>query len=106
MLVLKHHLSPEYVLDKMEMYEIKALLNYEYYSKKDDWEQARLISYIIAQVNSKKKLKFDDITTFYWEKETTEKKDTEMTRENLERLKQQSQEYIKFKNKKNAKLSD
>lgn len=75
------------------MYEIKALLNYEYYSKKDDWEQARLIAFMIAQTNSKKKLKFSDIANFYWENEQ-EKEDTAITREQIERLKQKSQNYL------------
>ena len=38
MLVLRYHYPPEYVLDKMQMYEIRAVLNYEYYAHKDNWE--------------------------------------------------------------------
>lgn len=95
MLVLRHHLNPEYVLDKMEMYEIRALLNYEYYSHKDEWEQARMIAHMIAQTNSKKRLTYQDITKFYWENEQEEQHDTSITRNDIERLRQRAQAYIK-----------
>jgi hypothetical protein len=47
-LVLRLNYPPDYVLDKMEMYEIKAVMDYEYYAHKDGWEQARLVAYLIA----------------------------------------------------------
>ena len=71
-LTLQLHLSPEYVMDRMEFYEIRALMKYQYYAHKDNWEQARLISYLIAQVNSKKQLKLSDIIEFEWDKENIE----------------------------------
>lgn len=90
MLTLKYGLSPSYVLDEMQWYEVNGLMKYEYYAKKDEWEQARMIGYIIAQVNSKKKMKIDDITTFYWE----DKKDETVTsKEEFERLKNKVKEY-------------
>lgn len=92
MLTLKYGISPDYVLDKMQWYEIKGLMRYEYFKKKDDWEQARLIAFVIAQVNSKKKLKMDEIVPFYWESEN-EKSST--SKEEFERLKIKAQEYIK-----------
>ena len=98
MLVLKHHIDPSYVLDEMEFYEINALLKYEHYSHKDDWEQARLIAYMVAQVNSKKKLTFQDITKFYWEDEQDEH-DTSINKRDIERLKQKAEAYITELNK-------
>lgn len=74
------------------MYEIQAAMNYEYYAHKDSWEQARLIAYLIAQVNSKKQLKQSDIVQFYWEKEENEPK---VTKADMERLKAKAQQYIK-----------
>lgn len=52
----------------MEMYEVNALIKNQYRRHKDDWEQARLISYLIAQCNSKKRMKLTDIVQFPWEK--------------------------------------
>lgn len=91
MLTLKYGFNPSYVLDEMKWYEINGLMKYEYYKEKEDWEQARLIAYVIAQVNSKKKLKIEDVVPFYWEKE--DKKAT--SKEEFERLKNKAQEYIK-----------
>ena len=61
-------INPEYVLDRMEMYEVNALIKNQYRRHKDDWEQARLIAYLIAQCNSKKRMKLTDIVKFPWEK--------------------------------------
>ena len=93
-MVLKHHIPPQYVLDEMAMYEVKALLDYEYYSHKDDWEQARMIAWMIAQVNSRKKLSTEDITKFYWEKETQEEHETAITKEDIERLRNKAEKYL------------
>ena len=91
-LTLRMHLPPKYVLDEMEMYEVNALMKHEYSATKDNWEQARMIAYLIAQTNSKKKLTFQDITKFYWEKE--EEQDTSISKEDIERLRKQAQAYI------------
>lgn len=61
-------IAPDYVLDRMEMYEVNALIKNQYRRHKDDWEQARLIAYLIAQCNSKKRMKLTDIVQFPWEK--------------------------------------
>lgn len=94
---MKHHLDPSYVLDEMEFYEIRPLLKYEHYSHRDDWEQARLIAYMVAQVNSKKKLTFQDITKFYWE--NNEEHDTSISKEDVERLRKKAEAYIKSQTK-------
>lgn len=96
MLVLKYHLNSDYVLDKMEFYEVNALMKYEYYAHKDAWEQARLIAYMVAQVNTKKELKFSDITQFYWEQDS--KGDTSIKKADIERLKNKAQQYLDRQN--------
>lgn len=80
----------------MQMYEVRAIMKYEYLATKDSWEQARLIAYLIAQVNSRKKLKLSDITKFYWEDETSEcASDTSMSNADLARLREKAKQYIK-----------
>ena len=64
-------LSPRYVLDEMQFYEIDALLDSYYLKHKDSWEQARLIAYMTAQVNSRNTIKPEDIIKFHWEKDDT-----------------------------------
>lgn len=86
----------------MEWYEIKAALKYSYYSFKDSWEQTRLISYILCQINSKKKLKQEDIVKFYWQEEEEEKKEeNRLSDEELERMKNLAEKFEKQIKKKN-----
>jgi len=94
------HYPPDYVLDKMEWYEINSAMKYQHYSIKDGWEQARLIAYMVAQVNSKRTLKMDDILPLPWEKDETEPEHiTSITKEEIEQLKAEAQKYLRNKEK-------
>lgn len=84
----------------MEMYEIRAIMDYEYLAHKDSWEQARLVAYLIAQSNSSKKLKITDILKFYWEKEEADSSNTAVSNAEKERLKAMA---LQYKNKLNIK---
>ena len=53
----------------MQPYELEAVIENYHKKHKESWEQARLISYITAQVNSTKKLKPTDIIKFSWDEE-------------------------------------
>jgi hypothetical protein len=91
------HYPPNYVLDEMQWYEISAALKYQYYAVKDGWEQARLISFLIAQSNSRKRLKMEDILEFPWEK-TSNEHDTSISKEDIDRLRKEAENYIKNMN--------
>lgn len=80
------------------MYEIKAVMDYEYLAHKDSWEQARLIAYMVAQCNSTKQLQLSDITKFYWESEEAVSS-TGISNEDIARLREQAKQYINLKNK-------
>ena len=69
-------------------------MNYEYYAHKDSWEQARLIAYLIAQVNSKKRLQQSDIIPFYWDKQQKNEAPA-ISKADIERLRNKAQNYIK-----------
>ena len=71
-------------------------MDYDYLAYKEDWEQARFIAYLIAQTNSKKKLKLTDIVKFHWEKEEGKSKSSPsgISKEDIERLRQKAQKYI------------
>lgn len=77
----------EYFLDKMKPYELSIICNSLHLRRKDSWEQARMIAYITAQVNSTKKLKPSDIVQFAWEKESTEPQHKPLTQEDVEKIK-------------------
>lgn len=64
-------------------------MDFGYYKHKEQWEQTRLISYLIAQINSKKKLKLQDIIKFQWE---TDNESTKITNEEINDLSKQAQE--------------
>ena len=83
----------------MQWYEISAALKYQYYAVKDGWEQARLISFLIAQSNSTKKLKMEDILEFPWEKNSNEPIEdrTMITKEDIERLRKEAEQYLNNK---------
>lgn len=69
-------------------------MKYSFYKHKENWEQARLISYLIAQTHSSKKLKVEDIIKFSWEKETP--KDTYISNEQIAMLSKQAEEMEKM----------
>lgn len=94
----------EYFMDEMKDYEVYLLLDNIQYSEKNDWERSRFESYVVAQVNSKKKIKPTDLVKFSWDNELTDKASTEISTQDIERLKKKSEEIIKQnKLKENAK---
>lgn len=77
----------------MEMYEVRAAMRYSYYANKDLWEANRLIAYMVAQVNSKKRLQLQDIVRFPWEEVQG---DTSISKEDIERLRIKAENYLKL----------
>lgn len=73
------------------MYELEALINSLYQKNKESWEQTRLLAYIVAQVNSSKKLKPSDILSFVWDNEGGG--NTSISNEDIERLKRKAKQY-------------
>ena len=66
-----------------------SLLNY---SDKEGWEQTRMLSYTIAQVNSKNTITPQSIMKFPWDEQPQK---AEVTKEDKERLKKRSKEIAK-----------
>ena len=89
-------ISPEYVLDQMKVYEINALMKYNYYSYKDNWEQARFIAYVTAQVNSTKHIDMNELLPFAWDESEKLFNDTDLTQNEIDFLKKNA---MKPKNK-------
>lgn len=65
-------------------------MNYDYLAYKDNWEQARLIAYMVAQTNSTKKLKVTDILEFSWDKK---EEDTSISNDDVKRLQERARQY-------------
>lgn len=82
-----------YFMDNCTMWELNDIIDNLPYLDRNLWETSRLNSYITAQVNSKKKLKMQDICRFKWEEEETTK-ETGISKEDIKRLKQRANEYL------------
>ena len=79
------------------MYEIPAILERLSFKYRDSWEQTRMIMYVIAQGNSKKKLTPSDLISFPWDQENNVQSSAPSEGE-MERLREKVKQYIKEKN--------
>lgn len=104
--VLKFRLPPLYVLDEMTMFEFEKLLEYSFYAHQDEWEQCRYGSYVNIQMNSKKRLKPQDILPFTWDKNNNTKRETIVSEKDKNRLREfaKKQEELLNKNGKQNNL--
>lgn len=94
--------SLEYFLDKLQPYELDALLDNIEYSVKVSWEQTRFIAWMQAQSFSTKPIKITEIIKFGWDKQNTDIVHT-ISNNDIERLKNKAQQII---NKNNGRLSN
>lgn len=81
--------SVPYFYDEMQTYEVNDIIEGLQYTDRNLWETSRMNSYILAQVNSKKKLSPTDIIKFNWEN-NEEAKEIEISNEDIKRLKEKS----------------
>lgn len=79
-------LDPGYVLDRMEMFEVRALMKNRHLRHKEAWEQTRVMAFINAKCSGAKIEKFEDLFTLPWDKEQ-EKGNEDPDYSQLERLK-------------------
>ena len=89
--------QPDYVLDKMNFYEIEALLENLWMKNKESWEQTRVQAYITAQTQSTKKIDMNDMMSFPWEKKVEKVEDTP---EDIEMMRKEMKEMEDKLNKK------
>lgn len=83
-------------MDSMQEWEIQELYKVLEYSSSEQWEMTRWLLYAIVQVNSKKKIKIEDILKFPWDKGYSEqiKLTKEISSNEIERLRKKSQEIL------------
>lgn len=81
----------------MEFYEINVILKSIHLSYKEGWEQTRMMSYVIAQSNSTKKIRPTDLILFPWDRTDTESGETSISTEDVVRLKKKAKQYIESK---------
>ena len=83
-------------MDSMQIYELKEVLDKMQNKNKTGWEQARMISYIIAQTNSTKQLSPTDIMKFDWDE--AKEKDTSISKDDIARLQAKANQFINTQN--------
>ena len=66
-MVLQCGIDPGYVLDRIQTYEIEALIENMWMKDKTSWEQTRTVGYITAQCQSTKRIDPKDLISFPWE---------------------------------------
>lgn len=71
-------------MDELQIWEAKELLKQIPYTNRDLKEFIRMNSFILAQVNSKKKLKVSDVVPLPFDNLY---KDTEIKKEDIDRMK-------------------
>lgn len=95
--MLQCGVQPDYVLDRMNFYEIEALLENLWMKNKESWEQTRVQAYITAQTQSTKKIDMNDMMSFPWEKKVEKVEDTP---EDIEMMRKEMKEMESKLNKK------
>ena len=75
--MLQCGIAPDYVLDRMEWYEMEALIENLWMKNRETWEQTRTISFVTAQCQSTKKLDPKEMMPFTWDKNEEKHVDTE-----------------------------
>lgn len=76
-------------MDKCQEWELNDLMENIPYLDRNLWESQRLNTYVVAQVNSRKKMELKDICNFKWEQEDkTEEHDVEINDDEIRRLKE------------------
>lgn len=98
MVVGKCGISPSYFLDEMTDIEAKAVLDGYYEKYKDEWEQTRYISFVIAATQSSKIKKPTDILKFDWDEKTdkTTKEEALKREKEMLELRERSTNLIEF----------
>lgn len=79
------------------MYELPVLLENIHKRKKDEWEQTRFISYLIAQTNSAKKMLPTDLLKFSWDEDKEQQPETAITNNDIARLRDKAKQFINNK---------
>ena len=93
----------EYFMSDLQDFEVELLYENLKYADRPSWEQTRLLAFILAQVNSKKKLEMTDIMSFPWE-DNYEEKNIEMSNEDRDKLRAKAAMFEKIlqQNKKDS----
>lgn len=91
-------LSPRYVMDEMEMYEIGIYMDNLHIRNREQWEQTRFISYVVANNNPfrKKELPLKNILKFSWDDDGNDGNGETMSEEEIKNLSEKAKAFEKY----------
>lgn len=95
MLVLEAGLSPEYVLDEMQLYEVRTLLSKWNLIHRESWEQTRWQTCLIMNMLSKDKIKVTDLIQFPWDDNYDTTKKDNNSQEHMTNLIERARQFEK-----------
>lgn len=68
MLVFEHKVVDyKYFMDEMNLYEVNDIISNMKYNERNDWERARLITYMVGATQTKNIKKPSDVVVFPWD---------------------------------------
>lgn len=82
-------------MDKLQDYEVDAIIENLPYTDVNSWEQCRLQVYIVSQLFAKKKSNIKEILEFPWEKKEIEVKKTSISNEEIAQLEKMAEQIRK-----------
>ena len=91
-------------MSELQEYEVELFYDSLKYANRPEWEQTRLLMYILAQVNSKKKLEITDLMKFPWD-DNYEESNKEYNEEEHKRLREKAlmmEKMLQAQNKKDS----
>lgn len=96
-LVVGYKLVPiGYFMDEMQEYELHDIYEAMDYANLADWQQTRWIVYAIAQSNSRKKIKPEDLMSLPTDKDYKQVHDKEISNDDIQSLKAMANEVAKY----------
>lgn len=85
-MVLRLGLDPDYVLDRMEMYEVRALLANDHMKSQENWERTRFLGFLMSKCSGSKIESITDLVKFPWDEKVPGKDKEIITKEDVNRL--------------------
>ena len=81
----------------MQPWEVTDIIDNIEYLDRNTWEQTRINTYVLAQVNSKNKIDKNSFISFAWDKDNLESEEHnyEISNAEIERLKELSKRWQK-----------
>lgn len=83
----------EYFLEKMQPWEVDAIMENANFIDSPEWDRTRLEMYSNMSIWSKKKLKITDILSFPWDNDSGGGTDTTISDNDIERLRNKAKQY-------------